>query len=173
MNLAEHCARSVAEVYDIVDALHDGARRDDFCLIRRVDELCDILIGGFAQNFLHRSDLRNFSVFHDQNTVRKPDCFIQIMSDEDHGLVELALQCENFILHFPADQRIKRAQCLVHDDDFRIDRESAGNADPLLHSSGELMRVMLFIAFESRYFQHLPRFRLPFFTGNTADFQPV
>ena len=43
-------------------------------------------------------------------------------------------------------QRVDVAERLVHEENLRIDRQRAGDAEALLHSAGELARVRLFEA---------------------------
>ena len=51
-------------------------------------------------------------------------------------------------LHDLAGLRVERGERLVHQQDFRIDGERAGEIDALAHAAGELARVIVLEAFE-------------------------
>ena len=51
-----------------------------------------------------------------------------------------ALQAQELVLHLAPDQRIERRERLVEEPELGLDRERAGDADPLLLAAGELAR---------------------------------
>ena len=71
------------------------------------------------------------------------------MGDEHDGLVQLVLQVQQQHPHVRADQRIERTEGLVHQQDVCIGRERAGEADALLHTAGEVMRIGVFVALQA------------------------
>ena len=68
---------------------------------------------------------------------------VEIVGDEHDGAVEAVLDLHQLILHVVADQRIERAERLVHQQHLGIGRERPGEADPLLHAAGELARILV------------------------------
>ncbi len=71
------------------------------------------------------------------------------MGDEDDGLLHLGLQFDEFMLHVPPDQGVEGAERLVHEQDVRVHRQGARQADALLHATGELRGIGLFPAFKA------------------------
>ena len=71
------------------------------------------------------------------------------MGDEDDGFVQGLLQFQQLVLHLGADQRIQRTECFIHEDDVGVRRQCTGEADALTHAAGELVRVFVFVAFET------------------------
>src|ERR1700674_1343925 len=63
--------------------------------------------------------------------------FAEIVSDEDDGLAETAGEGAKFALEFGAGDGIERAEGLVHEQNGRIGRKGAGNADALTLAAGE------------------------------------
>ena len=55
-------------------------------------------------------------------------------------VVEAALNREQVLLRLGADDRVERAEGLVHQQHRRLGRERARHADPLLLAAGELVR---------------------------------
>src|SRR5215213_11408365 len=62
------------------------------------------------------------------------------MGDEQDGLPRAVMDVEQFRLHGFARLRVERAERLVHEQNFRIDRQRTRDADALLHPAGELVR---------------------------------
>ena len=68
---------------------------------------------------------------------------------------ELLLQLEQLVLHVAADQRVERAERLVHQQQVGVGGERAGQADALLHAAGQLVGPGLLPAGESGQLQRL------------------
>src|SRR5205085_6285149 len=64
------------------------------------------------------------------------------MGDEYHRLAFVLHDAQQLFLQHLARLRIERGERLVHQQDVRIDRERAYQADALLHAAGELIRIM-------------------------------
>ncbi|KAF5029047.1 hypothetical protein DSECCO2_652670 [anaerobic digester metagenome] len=123
------------------------------------DELLDVGVLGVRQDLLRRPDLHDRAVFHQGDTIAEFQGLIQIVSHEDDGLTEPLLEVQQFVLHLPADERVKSAECLVHKEYVRVARECPGKPDPLLHAPGELARHACPVAAEPHHIEHI--FRLP------------
>ncbi|MDT4847340.1 hypothetical protein FQZ97_813910 [compost metagenome] len=67
------------------------------------------------------------------------------MGDEDDGALLLGLQAHQLALHLAADQRVQGGEGFVHEQDGRVVGQRAGQADALLHATGELVRVAVLI----------------------------
>lgn len=83
--------------------------------------------------------LDNSAGIHDLNAVAQARDHTEVMSDEDHGHVELLLeafdQFENLCLHGDVEGRGR----LICNQELRLCDESHGNHDTLSHSPRELM----------------------------------
>ncbi len=66
--------------------------------------------------------------------------FLHVVGDEDGCLAEFGAQTEEFALEIEAGDRVERAEGFVEEEDWRVGGESAGHADALPLSAGELAR---------------------------------
>ena len=100
----------------------------------------------------------------DGYAVAEPYGLVDVVRDEDDGLVQLPLEAQEFVLELGADHGVDRAERLVHEQHRRVRGERAGHADALLLAAGELVRVALAgVGGEADRLQELgrPRPRLP------------
>jgi hypothetical protein len=81
------------------------------------------------------------ALFEDDDLVAQQERLVDVVRDEDDGLVEVALQADGLGLQFLADDRVDGAERLVHQQDVGVGGETAGDADALLLPAGELARV--------------------------------
>ena len=65
---------------------------------------------------------------------------VQVVRDEDVGEPELALQVLEQVEDLRLHRDVERRDRLVADDQLRVDRERAGDADALALAAGELVR---------------------------------
>jgi hypothetical protein len=82
------------------------------------------------------------------------------VGDHERGLPGLQTNAAHFILQRAAGQRVERREWLIHQHDFRRDRERAGNADALLHAAGELRRTLVLGAGQAHQIDEGLRMRL-------------
>ena len=69
------------------------------------------------------------------------DRFLDVVGDQDHGLVQLGLQPDQLVLQGVADDRVDRAERLVHQQHRRVRGQRPGHPDALLLAAGELVRI--------------------------------
>ena len=79
------------------------------------------------------------------------------MGDEQHGLAALLPDAQQLGLHDLAGLRVERGERLVHQQDFRIDRERAREVDALAHAAGKLARIVVLEAFEPDELEQVER----------------
>ena len=79
---------------------------------------------------------------HDDDAVGEIHGFVDLMRDEEDGLVSLAPDLEQLGLHELAGLRVERGERLVHQQHDGIGGERTGQVDALLHSAGQLRRVV-------------------------------
>ena len=65
----------------------------------------------------------------------------QVVGDEQVGEAELLLQVLEQVDHLRLDRDVERRDRLVADDQLRLDRERARDADALALAAGELVRI--------------------------------
>ncbi len=90
---------------------------------------------------------------HDNNPVPERDGFLQIMGNEDHGLLVLQPQIQQLLLQHNPRLRIKRTKRLIHDDQPRIERQRTYDIAPLTHPARKLMRIAVFKSGKPNYLQ--------------------
>ena len=138
-------ARSAPRVagVEIRDRQHNRVGLDEVQPRDAGDELGDIRVGRVEDDLLRRADLDDHAVLHDRDAVADADRLIEVVGDENGGLAEVLGQLAELVLQLAADQRVERAERLIHQDDFGIGGQRAGEADALLHAARELAGVAL------------------------------
>ena len=110
----------------------------------RPDEVGDEGIGRMREDLGGRGGLRDpAAALQDDDLVAEQERLVDVVRHEHHRLPELALQPEELLLQLRADDRVDGAEGLVHQEDVRVDRQSAGDADALLLAARELARVAI------------------------------
>ena len=92
-------------------------------------------------DFLRRPDLDEPAVLHDGDAVAQLQRLHQVVRDEDHRLVKLALEPDDLVLHVAPDQRVERAERLIEQHDLRIGAQRPGQPHALLHPSRQLVGI--------------------------------
>ena len=116
--------------------------------------------GGLQQDVLGLPFLHQLAVLQDGNAIAQAQRLVQVVGDEDNGLVEPGLQLQQVVLHLAAYQRIQRREGLVHQQDLGIGGQCAGQPHPLLHATGELVRVLMLEARQPHLVQPVARLLL-------------
>ena len=71
-----------------VERLHQAPDRHDLAALHVAGEFGDIVGGGMEDQLLRRADLHQRAVLHDGDAVGEADGFVEIVGDEDDGLLE-------------------------------------------------------------------------------------
>ena len=108
-----------------VGSLHQALRRHHLGALHVAREFGHVVRRRMDDQLFRRSDLDDLAVLHDGDAVGEPDRLVEIMGDEDDGLVQRALQADELGLHFAPDQRIERGKGLVEEPDLGLDREAS------------------------------------------------
>ncbi len=93
------------------------------------------------EDFPWRADLDQLAVLEDRDAVADAYRLVEVVGDEDDGLVQGFLQFQQLVLHVRADQRVEGAEGLVHENDLGVGGQRAGQADTLAHAAGKLVRI--------------------------------
>ena len=93
------------------------------------------------------------------------------MRDEQHGEPETLPHVGQDLLHHDARLCIQRTERLVHQQYLGAGRQRADNADALLHSPRQLVRIMVFECEQSSQPKQRPGRRSSFMTGAALHFQ--
>lgn len=89
------------------------------------------------------------AVLEDRDAVADAYRLVEVVGDEDDGLVQGFLQFQQLVLHVRADQRVEGAEGLVHENDLGVGGQRAGQADTLAHAAGKLVRIGLLVALQA------------------------
>ena len=106
-------------------------------------ELGDVVVRGSLHDVLCRAGLHDASPFEDRDPVAELECLIEIVADEQNGLLHALLQGQQLVLELTADQGVERRERLVHQQNVRVGRKGARQADSLLHAARELAAVAI------------------------------
>ena len=88
-------------------------------------------------------DLDDAAEIHDGDAVGDVAHHGEIVGDEDVGEPQPLLQLHEQVHHLRLDRHVERRDRLVADDEARVERERAGDADALALAAGELVRIAL------------------------------
>ena len=126
------------------------------------DEVRDELVGRLREDRLGRVVLREpAALAEDRDPVADLDRLVDVVRDEDDRLPQLALQAEELVLQARADDRVDRAERLVHQHERRVRGKRAREADALALAAGELRREALRVRLvEADELEQLRRARL-------------
>ncbi len=116
-------------------------------LVDVVDELGEG--GGFAVARVGEADLEVGAdvagvAAEDDDAVGEQDGFFDVVGDDEDGLGGDGLflpELEEFGAEVLGGENVEGAEGLVHEENFGLDHESAGEADALAHAAGELLGV--------------------------------
>ncbi len=78
---------------------------------------------------------------HDRDAIADVADHREIMADEEHREPEALAQAHDQVDDLGLDRDVESRHRLVRDDEFRVQREGAGNRDALALAARELMRV--------------------------------
>src|SRR6266508_2665280 len=92
-----------------------------------------------------------------QDAIGEEYRLVHVVGDEQDRLRLTGEDVGDVALQLLARDGIERNERLVHQQHRRIERERAGNADALLHSTGYLVRIMVLEAAETDQTDHLDR----------------
>jgi len=99
---------------------------------------------GMKVYFFGSADLFELAEFHDRDAIRQAERFDLIVRDEDHRDVNPLLQSFKLPAHFLAQLRIKIAQRLVEQQNFRRKDQGTGERDALLLTAAQRWSLSLF-----------------------------
>ena len=150
----------IAETPGMIPVARIGARD------RRKEGL-RISMLGCAADLFRIADFDELTLVHNADAVAHVADDADVMADEDVGEPELVLQAHQEIEHLRAHGDIERRGRLVGNDDTRIERDGAGNADALALTAGECVRVAFARPRIEAHLLH--EVADPFYNGETAN----
>ena len=101
----------------------------------------DKFIGRFCQQFIRAGTLHDFPLTEDRDSVAELQGFINIVADQHHRFLQLALHLQELVLDHLAVDGVHRAERFIHQQYRRIRRQGADDADTLLLAAGHLARI--------------------------------
>ena len=169
----EHCVDAVIHhgvqrragtlplVHHHVRLPHDRLRPDYPCPRHVPHELGYVVVGRQRYDLLRRTLLDDLPVPHDGDAVTDFESFVQVVRDEDNGLVKFRLKGDELVLHLPSYERVKAAERLVHEQYVGVHRQRPRKSDPLLHPAAHLPGVVVFPALQTHGLDGLRRRVVP------------
>ena len=133
----------------------------------------DIVVGRGDEDVLGAADLHDPAVAHHGDPVAEPHGLVQVVGDEDDGLLQRLLQLQQLVLHIAADQRVERAEGLVHQQQIGVGGQRAGQAHALLHTAGQLVGPGLLPALEPGEFERFGGAPMPLGARYALHFEAV
>ena len=103
--------------------------RHDVCV---ADEDGRGQIGGIAVERARIGGRHDASLVQDGDLIGQAQRFVLIVGDEDGRGVRLCQNAGDVAAHTVAQRRVERAERLVEQDHFGMNRQSPGESDPLL-----------------------------------------
>ncbi len=90
-------------------------------------------------------ELDDLAEVHDRDPVRDLADDREVVGDEDVGQVEVVLEVLQQVEDLRLNRDVERRHRLVADDQLRLQRDRAGDADPLPLAARELVRVAVVV----------------------------
>ncbi len=84
--------------------------------------------------------MQQLSLVHHRDGLAEDDRLVHVVGHKHDGGAEAVLYGEQILLRLGADDRVERAEGLVHQEDVRLGGERASDADALLLAARELVR---------------------------------
>lgn len=78
--------------------------------------------------------------------------FINFMGDEKDALTVVAPNFQQHFHHVVAEAVVQRLKGLIHEEELALRVEGAGDTASFEHATGELLRIIVFKAFEANLF---------------------
>ncbi len=111
------------------------------------DQLAGIVLPGVGEEFRSGAALHHFAGVHHQHLIRHLRHHGEIVGDEDHRHLALALQIADQFEYLRLDGDIESGGGLVADDQLRLGNERHGDHHPLAHAAGEFMGIAVVAPF--------------------------
>jgi hypothetical protein len=134
-------------------------------------EVGDVIIGRVHDDIFRGADLHHAPITHDGNAVANAHRLVKVVGDEDGGLLELLRQLDELVLQLAADQRVERAERLVHQQHVRVGCQRAGKAHTLLHAARQLMGKLVAPGPKLHNIENAGSLFQPVVLADLADFQ--
>ena len=92
-----------------------------------------------------RRQLDHLPEVHDGDPVTHVADYRKVMGDEDQGQPHLALETAQQVEHLRLDRHVEGRHRLVGDQKLWLQRDRAGDTDPLTLTTRELMRITVVV----------------------------
>jgi hypothetical protein len=100
-------------------------------------------MGGILVDAARNVDLQQMAALEHRDPVRDGERLFLVVGDVDRRDAQLALQQPDLLAHLDPELGVEIGQGLVHQQQFGLDDDRAGEADALLLAAGELRRETL------------------------------
>ena len=159
--------------HDRTRALHDVRGGEHAGAVDVLHELLDVVVRRVGEDVFRRADLHDAAVAHHGDAIAEEHGLVEVVGDEDDGLLQLLLQFEQLLLHLATDKRVERAERLIHEQDVGVGRERPGDAHALLHPAGQFGGELLGLALETHQGEDLFGLLQPLVLPHTLELERV
>ncbi|MNS71505.1 hypothetical protein D3C72_1048770 [compost metagenome] len=135
------------------------------------DKLSHVVVSRVEHDLLGGADLNDGAILHDRNAITNADGLVQVVCNKHRGLAQFLGQLAELILQLSANQRIKRAKWLIHQNHFWIGSQCTCQPDSLLHAPGQLAGIARSPLAQSNLRQRLLGHFVTFSLAHTLHFQ--
>src|SRR3990167_763699 len=136
-----------------------------------IEEVAHVIVGRVVDQLLGGADLDQLAAFHDADTGADAHGLFDVVGDEDDGAPIGLLQLQQHVLHLAALERVEGGKGLVHDDHRGVYGQGAGQADALLHTTGQLMGMFVSEGVQADLLEHFHGALLALLAALASDFQ--
>jgi len=112
------------------------------------DEVGDEIVGGFFVERRRRVDLLDHALVENSDAVGHRQRLTLVVRHEYHSDAEFLVEMLDFELHLFAQLLVERAERLVHQHQFGVENQRAGQRDALLLPARELLRIAVAVGTE-------------------------
>lgn len=102
-----------------------------------VQELRNVVVSRSIEKFGGAPDLQKSPFLQHRDPVAESDCLVNVMRDDDQGLLEMAFESEKLALEIVPSDRVECAEGFVKQDDARVSREGPRKRHALSLSPGQ------------------------------------
>src|ERR1700730_594982 len=151
-----------------------------------LDQAPDAILDGMEAGFaLHPKrtralDLDSNRFLHSARTARKNehavgqiDGLVDLMRDEQDRLLRLQPDSQQLFLHELASLRVERCKRLIHQENFRVDKQRPGKVHALLHPTRQFVGIMVLETGKANKVDEMGGPLLSLSPGHAEAFEPV
>jgi hypothetical protein len=108
---------------------------------------------------------------HHHDAIGELDRFCNVVGNQHRRLLQLLLNLQHLVTEQKPRLFIQRRERLVHQKDFRLGCERAGERNALAHATGQFVRITVFEAVEPNHVDEVARFLVALRLAHAFDLE--